>query len=144
MADAIIESSGPSVSIASSGAQSAGSHMNPIVPIISAEIQIETNNPPPVRPPTQSAGSAGAGSAVVGSGGGSGVSVGALDDDSMQEPEAKRKRLDPPVLPSTSSASEKLELRLGGILCCAVCLDLPKTAMYQVGIPFIFHNFNLY
>ena len=29
---------------------------------------------------------------------------------------------------------EKLEYRLGGILCCAVCLDLPKTAMYQVRV----------
>lgn len=27
---------------------------------------------------------------------------------------------------------EKLEHRLGGILCCAVCLDLPKSAIYQV------------
>lgn len=26
---------------------------------------------------------------------------------------------------------EKLEQRLGGILCCAVCLDLPKAAVYQ-------------
>lgn len=28
--------------------------------------------------------------------------------------------------------NEKLEQRLGGILCCAVCLDLPCTAVYQV------------
>ncbi|CAG4948054.1 unnamed protein product [Colias eurytheme] len=27
--------------------------------------------------------------------------------------------------------SEKLEHRLGGILCCAVCLDLPPAAVYQ-------------
>lgn len=27
---------------------------------------------------------------------------------------------------------EKLEHRLGGILCCAVCLDLPQAAVYQV------------
>lgn len=27
---------------------------------------------------------------------------------------------------------EKLEHRLGGILCCAVCLDLPRAAIYQV------------
>lgn len=26
----------------------------------------------------------------------------------------------------------KLEARLGGILCCAVCLDLPRSAVYQV------------
>ncbi|KAK8775705.1 hypothetical protein V5799_030952 [Amblyomma americanum] len=28
--------------------------------------------------------------------------------------------------------SDKLEHRLGGILCCAVCLDLPRSAIYQV------------
>lgn len=28
--------------------------------------------------------------------------------------------------------NEKLEHRLGGILCCAVCLDLPQAAVYQV------------
>lgn len=27
---------------------------------------------------------------------------------------------------------EKLEQRLGGILCCAVCLDLPKSGIFQV------------
>lgn len=32
----------------------------------------------------------------------------------------------------------KLEQRLGGILCCAVCLDLPKSSVYQVCcIPFL-------
>lgn len=30
------------------------------------------------------------------------------------------------------TASDKLEHRLGGILCCAVCLDLPRAAIYQV------------
>ncbi|XP_053697211.1 zinc finger TRAF-type-containing protein 1 homolog [Sabethes cyaneus] len=43
------------------------------------------------------------------------------------EPEAKRKKIDKP----TTKMIEKLEARLGGILCCAVCLDLPRTAMYQ-------------
>ncbi|XP_053660181.1 zinc finger TRAF-type-containing protein 1 homolog [Anopheles marshallii] len=46
--------------------------------------------------------------------------------DDCGEPEAKRKKVDKP-----SAKVEKLELRLGGILCCAVCLDLPRTAMYQ-------------
>lgn len=32
----------------------------------------------------------------------------------------------------TPGKSDKLEHRLGGILCCAVCLDLPRTAIYQV------------
>lgn len=53
---------------------------------------------------------------------------------SGDEPEAKRKKLtNATVQPGTSQSNEKLESRLGGILCCAVCLDLPKTAMYQVG-----------
>ena len=30
------------------------------------------------------------------------------------------------------SIRQKLEQRLGGILCCAVCLDLPKSSVYQV------------
>uniref|UniRef100_A0A336KRP9 CSON014189 protein n=1 Tax=Culicoides sonorensis TaxID=179676 RepID=A0A336KRP9_CULSO len=47
------------------------------------------------------------------------------------EPEPKRKKIDTPVKAS-SKMVEKLEARLGGILCCAVCLDLPRTAMYQV------------
>ncbi|ODM96649.1 Cysteine and histidine-rich protein 1 [Orchesella cincta] len=32
---------------------------------------------------------------------------------------------------SKGVTTEKLEYRLGGILCCAVCLDLPKAAIYQ-------------
>lgn len=46
------------------------------------------------------------------------------------EPETKRRRKTSP----TGQIHEKLESRLNGILCCAVCLDLPKTAIYQVGI----------
>lgn len=46
------------------------------------------------------------------------------------EPPTKKQMLDHPS--TSSSVCEKLESRLGGILCCAVCLDLPKTAMYQV------------
>ncbi|XP_011295496.1 zinc finger TRAF-type-containing protein 1 homolog [Musca domestica] len=45
------------------------------------------------------------------------------------EPPTKKQMLDHPS--TSSSVCEKLESRLGGILCCAVCLDLPKTAMYQ-------------
>lgn len=30
------------------------------------------------------------------------------------------------------ATSVKLEHRLGGILCCAVCLDLPRSVVYQV------------
>lgn len=44
------------------------------------------------------------------------------------EPEVKKRKLsnEPDFKP------DKLELRLGGILCCAVCLDLPRAAIYQV------------
>lgn len=46
------------------------------------------------------------------------------------EPDVKRQKLDT----SSLAKVKKLDLpsRLGGILCCAVCLDLPKAAMYQV------------
>lgn len=48
-------------------------------------------------------------------------------DRSEDEPDVKRKKIDKP----STKMIEKLEARLGGILCCAVCLDLPRTAMYQ-------------
>lgn len=47
------------------------------------------------------------------------------DDDG--EPEKKRARICP-----NPSKNNKLEQRLGGILCCAVCLDLPIAAVFQV------------
>ncbi|KAL9908936.1 zinc finger TRAF-type-containing protein 1 homolog [Glossina fuscipes fuscipes] len=49
------------------------------------------------------------------------------------EQSSKKQKLDHPSTSSlvSSATIEKLESRLGGILCCAVCLDLPKTAMYQ-------------
>jgi hypothetical protein len=46
------------------------------------------------------------------------------------EPEKKRRK----VCKISDGKSDKLEHRLGGILCCAVCLDLPKAAVYQVCI----------
>jgi hypothetical protein len=49
---------------------------------------------------------------------------------SADEPEKKRQKLD--SNPTKVKKLEKLENRLGGILCCAVCLDLPRAAMYQV------------
>lgn len=51
------------------------------------------------------------------------------------EPEPKRRKLNTPC---KSKTVEKLEARLGGILCCAVCLDLPRTAMYQVLFIYLF------
>jgi hypothetical protein len=49
---------------------------------------------------------------------------------STDEPEKKRQKMD--SHPLKAKKLEKLENRLGGILCCAVCLDLPRAAMYQV------------
>lgn len=46
-------------------------------------------------------------------------------EDEGPTPEKRRKL-------STGGLSDKLEYRLGGILCCAVCLDLPRAAVYQV------------
>lgn len=49
--------------------------------------------------------------------------------DDFAEPENKKRKI------SSNKPEEKiynLVDRLGGILCCAVCLDLPRTAIYQV------------
>lgn len=47
--------------------------------------------------------------------------------DEAMEPEKKRARITP-----NPAKNNKLEQRLGGILCCAVCLDLPIAVVYQV------------
>jgi hypothetical protein len=57
----------------------------------------------------------------------------------FDEPESKRQKLDTSM---KGKKFEKLESRLGSVLCCAVCLDLPKTAMYQVSTT-KFHPFCL-
>lgn len=98
-----------------------------IIPIISADIQVDTassqSNPRP--PPINQSASNNNNNANL-----------STDSNTAgnDEPEIKRKRTEPTAIPSTSQTSEKLESRLGGILCCAVCLDLPKTAMYQVRV----------
>lgn len=43
------------------------------------------------------------------------------------EPDAKKRKIAKPA----DEKIHKLEDRLGGILCCAVCLDLPQAAVYQ-------------
>jgi hypothetical protein len=48
--------------------------------------------------------------------------------EEFMEPEKKRRK----VCKISDGKSDKLEQRLGGILCCAVCLDLPRAAVYQV------------
>jgi len=46
----------------------------------------------------------------------------------IAEPETKKRKVDVPE----KNAEYKLEERLNGILCCAVCLDLPPQAVFQV------------
>lgn len=58
----------------------------------------------------------------------------AVKDEVLEEPLPKKIKLE--ATEQKSLAVEKLEQRLGGILCCAVCLDLPKTAIYQVSCHF--------
>lgn len=55
------------------------------------------------------------------------------------EPESKRKKYNTLPQDNKSASSsmngnldKNLEDRLSGIICCAVCLDLPKFSMYQV------------
>lgn len=143
MADSIVEpSSSASVSSISSLMQNQQqvnlNVLNPnIIPIISADIEIDTASsqsnprPPPIN---QSASNNNNNSNM------------STDSSTVRsdEPEAKRKKTESTPFPSTSQTSEKLESRLGGILCCAVCLDLPKTAMYQVRIELnVRKSFNL-
>uniref|UniRef100_T1IJ15 RING-type domain-containing protein n=1 Tax=Strigamia maritima TaxID=126957 RepID=T1IJ15_STRMM len=51
------------------------------------------------------------------------------ESSASDEPPAKKKRGE--NYGKLDLKEEKLEQRLGGILCCAVCLDLPKMAIYQ-------------
>ncbi|XP_019873777.1 cysteine and histidine-rich protein 1 homolog [Aethina tumida] len=47
--------------------------------------------------------------------------------DEFAEPDVKRRKCSK----NLDEKKNKLEDRLGGILCCAVCLDLPRAAVYQ-------------
>ncbi|KAL3289235.1 hypothetical protein HHI36_003668 [Cryptolaemus montrouzieri] len=56
------------------------------------------------------------------------VVEGSIDkSEDFVEPDTKRRKL----ATKNDDKKHKLEDRLGGILCCAVCLDLPKAAVYQ-------------
>ncbi|KAG5897290.1 hypothetical protein JTB14_011455 [Gonioctena quinquepunctata] len=48
--------------------------------------------------------------------------------EEFAEPEAKKRKVSGKL---GDEKKYKLEDRLGGILCCAVCLDLPRAAVYQ-------------
>ncbi|KYM79591.1 Cysteine and histidine-rich protein 1 like protein [Atta colombica] len=49
--------------------------------------------------------------------------------EDFHEPDKKRRRT--VRAEDAAKTEQKLEHRLGGILCCAVCLDLPRAAVYQ-------------
>ena len=58
--------------------------------------------------------------------------------DKSKEPPAKK------FCAATTSSEERsekaaLEIRLGGILCCAVCLDLPRSSVFQVNFRTTFY-----
>lgn len=55
--------------------------------------------------------------------------------DEIAEPESKRRKLTKNN--EIDVKKNRLEDRLGGILCCAVCLDLPRAAVYQVSHHFV-------
>ncbi|KAG5319907.1 CYHR1 protein, partial [Acromyrmex charruanus] len=50
--------------------------------------------------------------------------------EDFHEPDKKRRRT--VRAEDAAKTEQKLEHRLGGILCCAVCLDLPRAAVYQI------------
>lgn len=53
--------------------------------------------------------------------------------EEFAEPDAKKRKVSTSAAKNSDSKSaNKLEQRLGGILCCAVCLDLPRSSVYQV------------
>ncbi len=57
-----------------------------------------------------------------------------LNDDKFVEIKDEKRDESPKKKLKTDNNSfePKLEQRLGGILCCAVCLDLPKSGIFQV------------
>lgn len=58
-----------------------------------------------------------------------------VDDKSCEnegETAKKKRKLSSSNIKKGPESNDKLESRLGGILSCAVCLDLPRTAIFQV------------
>lgn len=75
----------------------------------------------------------------------SAAAAGQASCENFEEPNAKKTKLthetDESILKSKSAdpvsskscdSVKKLEEKIGGILCCTVCLDLPKGAIFQV------------
>lgn len=117
------------------------SHLSPIIPLIAADLQSSSSDQSVASVQIQQQSSSSAMNVTMG--GTSSSATGNNRLDLCSEPEMKKAKMDHSVgglgLHSGGNQStgrtqreEKLESRLGGILCCAVCLDLPKTAMYQV------------
>ncbi|KAL5292201.1 CYHR1 family protein [Megaselia abdita] len=148
MAD--VESASSSSTVVQQPSPTSTSHnMSPIIPLIAAELQSDPQSSVASVQIQQSSSSS---SMNVSSGGRSSsdsgtssTSAGGNRMDICSEPEMKKIKLDHgggvglglhgggniPTGAGRAQREEKLESRLGGILCCAVCLDLPKTAMYQ-------------
>ncbi len=55
-----------------------------------------------------------------------------VEEESMDVEEPVKKK--PKLETEDKKKAYNLEDRLNGILCCAVCLDLPNVAVYQVGM----------
>lgn len=56
--------------------------------------------------------------------------------EAVGDPDAPpKKRLRAAEAAEAAAGSGKLEERLYSVLCCTVCLDLPKASVYQVGPP---------
>lgn len=118
--------------------------LNPLIPTtITAEIRVEpqqqssTSNPPSVTSTTNASTALIVAAPTLNNNNNNNNNSSSNNQEQennttadTDEPEPKRRKLDTPK--SSSKIVEKLEARLGGILCCAVCLDLPRTAMYQV------------
>lgn len=142
MADSIVENLSSSVSVQQQQQQQqpSTSHISVVNlnQILTSDIRVENNNnissqPSPPPPPIQQQQSSSSSAAV------------AVDSDDIianminmhkrreediseaEEPHNKRQKVE-----IKNVAPEKLEVRLSGILCCAVCLDLPKHSIYQV------------
>lgn len=143
MAD--VESASSSSTVVQQPSPTSTSHMNPIIPLIAAELQSDPQSSVASVQIQQSSSSMN-----VSSGGRSTLEGSSTSSrmDICSEPEMKKSKLDMGgglglhsgnnvTGAGRAQREEKLELRLGGILCCAVCLDLPKTAMYQVSVNFL-------
>lgn len=64
--------------------------------------------------------------------------------ENFDEPEPKRRKPNIHSVSNDDPKKYKLVERLGGILCCAVCLDLPRAAVFQVSCCFFSNLFTFF